>query len=785
MPLILGQRLGRYRIEGLLGTGGMGEVYRAHDPRLDRQVAVKVIKAAADTPAPGVLIQEARAASALNHPNICTVHEVDEGDGQTFIVMELVDGRPLSAAIGTQGLFAERALRYAIQIASALAHAHARRVIHRDLKSANVIVTNDGRAKVLDFGIARRRDDLDVAATTRLAESPHVDNAFAGTVAYMAPECLQGSPADERSDIWSLGVLSYEMLAGQRPFVGRTLFDVTSAILRESVPPLPQHIPQGLQNIVRRCLEKEPGQRYQRASEVVAALETVELHPRPIARDTGRHRRKASLYGAAGALVLLTTGAIAWSVWTRNRSATAAIQSVAVLPFTDLSNVSSSEPLYLADGMTDAIIAEIGQLGALRVTSRTSSVRYRNARKSIPEIARELSVDAVLEGSVVRAGSRVRVTTQLIRAATDSSLWSGSYERDVGDILGLQRDVARSVAEELRLSLTPQQSSRLRAHQTVRPEAVEAYLKGRYHWNKRTVPALLASISLFEEAIRTDPSYAAPHAGLAGSYVLLGGPALGIRPSTESLPLARASAARALELDPDLPEAHTTLAYALLWSWDMEGSERAFQQALRLNPSDATTRFWHAVRLAAGGRFEEAIAEGRRGQQLDPVSAIVTAGVSWVSHLAGRHELAAEQARAALAIEPEFIIGMVRLGVAYKHQGQYDKAVSELERAVELSQRHLDHLAQLGQTYALLGDTRQARRILAELRTQARERYVPAFDLALVHAGLGERDAAFASLERAFEERYGPLALLDVEHDLDALRTDSRFGGLLRKVRFR
>jgi serine/threonine-protein kinase len=778
MALAAGQLLKRYRIHSLLGTGGMGEVYRAHDPRLDRWVAIKIIKGTADSLAAGDLVQEARAASALNHPNVCTVYEVDEADGQTFIVMELVDGRPLAAAIGARGMAVEQVVRYAIQIASALAHAHARGVVHRDLKSANVMIAGDVGAKVLDFGIARRHTRADVDATTRAARPQQRDNDFAGTLAYMAPECLQGAVADERSDIWSLGILIYEMLTGQQPFRGRTSFEVTSAILRDSAPPLPPHVPQGLQNIVRRCLQKEPSDRYQRSGEVVAALDAAALQTPFKPSDTPRSR-KALLYGVLAAVMVLTLGSSGWYVWTRNRTVTAPIQSLAVLPFTDL---SSTEPFYLADGLTDAVITELGQLGALSVTSRTSSMRYRTMQKSIPEIARELAVDAVVEGSIVREGSRVRVSAQLIRAATDSSLWSGSYERDVKDILGLQRDIARNVAEELRVRLTPQQASRFAAHPAVRREAVEAYLKGRYHWNKRTIPALQTSVSLFEEAIRLDPGYAAPYAGLAGSYVLLSNTSFSTRPSKELLPRAKAAAARALELDGELAEAHTALAYALLWSWDLDGSERAFQRALGLNPNDATTRFWHAIRLAAGGRFDDAMAEATRGQQLDPASAIVTAGVSWVSHLAGRHAQAEQQARAVLAIEPEFPIGFARLGAAHRHQRHYPQAVSALERAVQLSQRQPDHLAQLGQTYALMGEKRMAQQILDELQTQAHERYVPAFDLVLVYAGLGEHDAAFAALDHAFEEQYGLLALLSVEPDLDALRADPRFAEMVRKV---
>lgn len=775
MSFEVGQTLGRYRILASLGAGGMGEVYRAHDSRLDRDIAVKLLKQTDGPDATAAIMAEARAVSSLSHANVCTLHEVDEVEGHTFLVMELVEGGTLASLIASRTLSIERAVRYASQIASALAHAHLRGVVHCDLKSANAMITPEGSVKVLDFGIARRITRALAEESTRSIAPIEDPGIVAGTLAYMAPERLLGAQADERGDIWALGIVAFEMLTGRRPFEGNTAVELTSAILRAPLPELPVQVPVGLRTIVRRCLAKEPGARYQNAGEVAAALEAVAT---PVPVNSGRPRRTRAIAGAT-ALALLAVGVIGWTRWSEVPSG-AAIDSLVVLPFADLT--PAPESAYLADGVTDAVITELGQLGALRVTSRTSSMLYRDSKEPLQAIARALGVDAVLEGSLFRDGARIRVTARLVEAATESSLWTGSYERDLRDILALQRDLAQTVARELQVSLTPDQSSRLGRAQTVNPEAVEAYLKGRYQWAKRTPAALLASIELFEASVRADPAYAAPHAGLANSYVLLSLGAIVERSSFESIAQAKAAAARALALDPQVPEAHTALAYAQLWSWNLAESEHTFVRATQLNPNDGTTRFWHAVRLAAEGRFDEAIAEAKRGQQLDPVSPIVTAGLSWVYHLAGRHGEAEASARRVLEIEPEFIVGLTRLGVAYKHQGAYDRAVETLQRAAMLSARNPDILAQLGQTYGLQGRSREARQLLDELATLSKSRYVPAFDRTLIYAGLGDLDHAFEWLDRAYDERYSLLALLPVDPDLDLLRADPRFEELVKRV---
>ena len=424
MPFAVGQTLGRYRILASLGAGGMGDVYRAHDSRLDRDVAVKLLKPAANGPdATAAIMAEARAVSALSHAHVCTLHEVDEVEGHTFLVMELVEGETLASLIASRTLSVERVVRYASQIASALAHAHHRGVVHCDLKSANAMVTPEGSVKVLDFGIARRVTAVLAEESTRSVAPLEALGVVAGTLAYMAPERVLGAQADERGDLWALGIVIFEMLTGRRPFQGHTAVELTSAIVRAPLPELPPHVPAGLRAIVHRCLAKEPGARYQRAGEVVASLEAVTASVPPI---VGRRALTPAFAGAI-ALSLAAVGVIGWATWSRAPSG-GDIDSLVVLPFTDLTPAPESE--YLADGVTDAVITELGQLGALRVTSRTSSMRYRDSKEPIQQIAHALGVDAVLEGSLFRDGGRIRVTARLVDAATDSSLWTGSYERE-------------------------------------------------------------------------------------------------------------------------------------------------------------------------------------------------------------------------------------------------------------------------------------------------------------------------------------------------------------------
>src|SRR6202162_411902 len=532
-PLI-GRIISHYRIVEKLGSGGMGEVYRARDERLKRDVALKILQPGSKTSSAAEkdLLREAQSASALNDPHICTIYEVGEDGGNHFIVMELVEGKPLNLVIPAGGLRPELVVRYGAQIPAALAHAHDHGVIHRDIKTANVVITPAGQVKVLDFGLARFYSDTELADATRSDESATNANTVVGTLPYIAPEILRGEQASTRSDIWSLGVTLFEMCTGNRPFRGNTGFEVTSGILREPLPPLPPQLPVGLRTVIERCLEKEPGHRYQRAGEICAALEAVQTRP-----DTSSTSAAIASFAAPASapkrspwipsvialavFVLIAAALFATNVGgLRHRifdgAPSKGIKSLAVLPLQNL--FGDPQQQYFADGMTEELTTALSQVSSLRVVSRTSAMRYKGTQKSVPQIARELNVDAVVEGSVEREGDRVRITAQLIQGPSDTHLWAKGYERDLRDSLRLQDEVAQAIEDEIQLKLTPQEQAHFAHSESVDPEAHEDYLRGLFHLNLRNGPDERTAIDLFQAAIQKDPSYAAAYASLADSY---------------------------------------------------------------------------------------------------------------------------------------------------------------------------------------------------------------------------------------------------------------------------
>jgi serine/threonine-protein kinase len=754
----IARQLGHYRVEGRLGEGGMGVVYRAWDTRLERPVAIKLVgrHLLTDRTARARLLREARMASALNHPHICTVYDVGEEEDGVYIVMELVEGRPLSTAAQEDDLPVETLLRHGSQIAEAIEHAHDRGVVHRDLKMANVMITPEGRAKVLDFGLAKRLTGTQSPKTDITAETLTQDGTVIGTLHCLAPELLRGEPADMRSDIWAFGVLLYEMTGGDQPFSGRTTYELTSAILREPVRPLPPTVPAGLRAVILRCLQKEPARRYQRAGEVQAALEAL----RPESASVAAMTRSPSSPRAAATVE------------------SGSIEALAVLPLQNLSGDPEQE--YFADGMTEALITDLAKIGALRVTSRTTAMQYKGSRKPLAEIGREMNVDAVVEGSVLRSGERVRITAQLIHLDTDRHLWAESYERDLSDILSLQSEVARAIAQEIRIKLTPQERSRLSLNPTVDPEAYEAYLKGRHFWNKFNKEGLKKAIEYFDEAVEKDPEYAPGYLGLAASFCIAG--EAGLRPR-QTFPFAREAAVKALELDECLAEAHTTLAIVRhLYEWDWAAAEAGFVRALQLNSAEPLTHAFYARYLAAMGRPDVAIVEAEKGHELDPLSLIVNANFGIVLYFARRYAEAIDHFQKVIEIDPEFFIARHYLGRVYERTSRFDEALAEFLTAADHSRRHPRSMASLGCAYAALGRHDKATRILDELKKLSEKKHVSSYALAELHSALGETDRAFAWLDRAFASREGWLVYMNVEPWLDALRPDPRFQGLLRKL---
>lgn len=772
---MIGETLGRYHVVDAIGSGGMGVVYRAHDPTLDRDVALKLLHAEAldSEAARDRFLREARALSHLNHSHICTIYEIGEADGRTFIAMEYVKGRPLSTVIPRDGLPIETMLRYGAQIADAIGHAHEHGIVHRDLKSANVVVTPQSAVKVLDFGLAKHleRDPDGTMPTQAGMTQPGV---VMGTPGYMAPEVLVGQPADERADIWALGVILHEMATGTLPFTGPTPVEFASAILRESPAPLPPHVSPMLRGIVQRCLAKEPGQRYQAAGEVRAALEAAASEPVSAIRPSRTTVRRVGWALAAVLAAALVVGvAVNQGEWRQG----APIRSVAVLPLENLSGDPEQE--YFADGMTEQLTADLSSIAKLRVISRTSVMQYKKARKPLSDIARELNVDAVVEGSVVRAGEKVRITARLIRAATEETLWARSYERDLRDVLALQSEVANSIAGEVGITLTSQEQARLASARPVDPEAHRLSLLGRFHANQGTEEGLKKAIQHFDLAIAKDPGSASAYAGLAEAYIGLS--SFYVHPR-EAMPKAKAAARSALKLDESLADAHAALGYIhLIYDWDGPAAERELQRAIQLNPSLSTARLNYAAYLTTQGRNDEGILEIRRAVELDPLSLRAHAEGTVLLLFSGRYDEAIELARKGLELEPNFAFGLAFQGLAYAEQGRFQEAISNLQKAARLD-KSPTILALGAHVHAVAGQKREAEKLIHEVEEGARHRYFCPYEIGAAYVSLGDPDTAVKWFRKGVDDRADCMAWLGVEPWIESFRSDPRYAQLLRDV---
>ena len=784
---MIAQRVAHYIIVEKVGEGGMGVVYRARDEKLQRDVALKFLGTlpTGSSASHGQVLEEARAISALNHPNICTVYEVGEADGKPYIAMEYVEGRQLTTEIRSTGMALDQVERYGIQLAEALSHAHSRGIIHRDLKAANVMITPSGLLKVLDFGISRRMDKSGGDATTRFDKSWESQHTFTGTLPYVAPEVFKGQEADERSDIWSLGVLLYEMVAGRRPFRGATAYELGAAIMRERPPEIAQPIPQVLQSVINKCLNKDPGQRYHSAGEVRAALETAGTAARTqrfltvVSPAPGFWTWKNTLL-----LCAVTALAIGLGYWWQGRknfrpqAALGAIQSIAVLPLENLSGDASQE--YFADGMTDALITELSQIKKLRVMSRTTVMQYKHAQKPLQQIAQELRVDAIVEGSVVRAGDRVRISAKLVQTNIEGSLWAESFERQYSDVLALQSDVATAIVRGIQVELSSSEQSELARNRSVVPLAYEDYLKGRYELAKRTQEGFTEAEEYFKKATAQDASFAAAYAGLAEVYVNMA--SYQMQPANTVIPKAKQAAARALQLDDRLAEAHLALAAARFYNLEPQGVESEYQRAIALNPGFAQGLHWYALYLAAMGRKEESLTEIKLARDIDPKSLIINANIGWCYYLAWDFDKAIEAQKETLRLDPSFGIAYGYLGQAHLEKGQYDAALESFRKYVSLEPANLSRKAELANAFLRAGKNKEAQEIIDEFEQSKEVRSISGYDWAMIYAGKRDKEKTMQWLQKGYEERNGRLVNLAVHPQFAFLRSEARFQNLLKTI---
>ena len=776
---MIGQTISHYKIVDKIGEGGMGCVYKAEDLKLKRTAALKFLphRALEDKDQKAWFLREAQAAAGLDHPNICTVYEVDEVAGETFIAMAYLEGQSLQDKIAAGPLGIDEAVDIGRQVAQGLQAAHRKEVVHRDIKPANVIVTRQGIAKIVDFGLAQLGGE----------DRQTKEEAVVGTTAYMSPEQTMADPVDQRTDVWSLGVLIYELLTGQTPFRGHYRDAIVYSIVNEApqaINELRSDVPPMLQQIVSRALAKSPDERYQHIDEMLADLQSLRGNlesgeiktPPPTAKPVER-KRKLVLAAAVGIPILLAflllAGALFFSAGPDD-----AIDSIAVLPLDNFSN--DPEQDYFVAGMHEALIAELAQIEALMVISRTSVNRYRDTEKSIPEIARELNVDVILEGSVLRAGDSVRITVQLIGTEPERHLWAQSYDGDLRDVLSLHSQVARAVAKEIQVAVTPEEEARLATTRQVDPEVYQHYLLGRQFCSTQSESELYRGIDQFRQAVDRDPSYAPPHAGLARCYSTL---AMFFLPPEEAAPRVEAAVIEALRLDDELAEAQAMNGYMKLYfNGDFSG-QKDFERALELDPNSVPALIDYGWYLTVSARFDEALAMYKRAADLDPLGPTTVANLGWGSFVARRYDESIIHFQEALELDSDLVYGHAFLAANYVKKGMAAEAAAAAEKAERLAPSSEDQnlLGVLGWVYASLGRRDDAERILDQLRGLSPRRRVNPGMLAGIYGALGDADSAFPLLNKADDEG-ASLVLLKAHPMSDPLRADPRFDELLNRL---
>ena len=743
---MIGQTISHYKILGKVGEGGMGMVYTAEDTTLKRTVALKFLAPVltSDPEAKKCFILEAQTASALDHPNICTIHEINEtADGQVFIAMAYYQGETLKERIKCGPTSLHEAIHLIRQVAEGLAKAHEKGIVHRDIKPANLMVVEDQLLKILDFGVAEFQH-----------KSPYsAPGVIIGTPAYMSPEQASGKPVDQRSDIWSIGVVFYELLTANLPFAGDSDASLMKAIVDE--PPLPLNKFLGnssakIQNITDKMLAKDPEKRYQSLHEFLDNLKLLEQD------------------GLAKADTRVVAAVVP------------AVPSIAILPFADLSAEKHQE--YFCDGLAEEIMNDLARLKGLRVASRNSTFQFKGQSLDISRIGQELKVQKVLEGSIRKGGNRIRIAVRLINAADGFILWADEYERELADIFQIQDDIAKAVVKNLEIQLAGAAEKKPVKHYTDNVEAYSSYLRGRFYWNKRNAEALQTAIGYFEAAIKIDPAYALAYSGLADAYIVLG---LYARHAPgEIMPKALQAAEQALQFDELLPEAHISLGCTrAVYEWKWREAEDHFKRGIELKPDYAEAHHWYAINLLTPlGRFEEAVQQARKALELEPASLVINAAVGLVHYFARHFDAAIDHFQRALDRDPDFPVTNFFLGQAYVQKSHFKEALDYLQRALALDSDNTNMQATYAHAAARADEKKAAREILEKLLDLAQKKYVSSYDIASIHCGLGETDQALSFLEKAAEEHAYLLSYLNVDPILDSLRNQGRFRELIGKI---
>lgn len=799
-----GRILSHYRIIKLLGAGGMGEVYLAQDTHLDRTVALKILPAevASDEQRMRRFVREAKAASAIDHPNIVHVYEINQADGVNFIAMQYVEGETLRNKINRRPLLTEELLQTAIQMTDAIAEAHARGIIHRDLKPVNIMISNKGDAKLLDFGLAR----IDrTTPTDELSENPTISKtesgSVMGTVAYMSPEQALGKEVDHRTDIFSAGVVLYEMATARQPFSGANPSEVIDKIVHsqpESIRRLNYDVPQELERIIRKCLEKDRENRYQSASEILVDLKNLKRDLDSSKLNTGQQiltpvprtdpmvgPRRSRNYWIPVALLLIAFGiatfAFYWMYFHQGKE----IRALAVLPFKNASLDPKTE--YLSDGITDSIINNISLIKQIRVMARGTVFTYKNKEVDPRQVGKDLGVDGVVTGKLLQEGDSLIVRVDLVDARDGRQIWGEQYDRKLADLLSLQSQISKEISDKLRIKLSEKEEDLVGKQYTENTEAYQLYLKGQFFLLQRTPDSTKKAMDYFRNAIEKDPSYALAYDGLADCYNFLGitGALLSGLPPKEVMPKAKELARKAIQLDETLAQPHRTLAHIHAnYDFDWEGAEREFNRALELNPNDSHTYALRALFFISKGQNEEAFSSLQRFKELDPgvfPGRVITVGLFY--YWARQYDNAIQQLQIVNEMAPNFPNPYFWLGAAYLEKKDYNKALEAFQKAVTYSHRAPVALSGLGIAYARAGNTKEGEGVLAELLEASKKRYVPEFFLACLYGALGRKDEAFGWLDKAYQERANGLSIIRAIPLADDLRSDPRFSDLLERLK--